>query len=121
MHQAPARIWNRIADEQTLRTAWAQQMFPLPEEQMETALEREGDRLTKEADGDSLVAAMYLRVMPLVWEADAIRRDAMKHGPNPALPLIETAQEAAIVASKDYPMTKAQIRKLHAMLRTEPT
>ena len=121
MHQAPAAIWNAIAETQNLRTTWAQQMFPLPPDEMALALEREETRLAEEAGGDALVAAAYLRVMPLVWEAEAIERFSEANGPIPSLPLIQTAQEAVIVASNDYPMTKAQQQTLSKMLKTAPT
>ena len=120
MQQAGAPIWNAIAETQALRTTWAEAMFPLPGPMMDEALQAEQERLAGEA-GDPLVAAAYLRVMPLVWEAEAIKGYLAKTGPNPALPQIETAQEAAMLASRDYPMTSSQIKKLHAMLRTEPT
>jgi hypothetical protein len=95
-------------------------MFPLPPDEMSKALDREEARIAKAVGGDALVAAAYLRVMPLVWEADAIEGLARIDGPNPALPLIRTAQEAVIVASNDYPMTKAQQQTLHGLLRTHP-
>ena len=121
MHQAPAAIWNRIAETQTLATEWAEQMFPLPAEEMEAALEAETDRLAAGAAGSDLVAHAYRVVMPLVWERKAIAAFQTENGPMASLPVIETAQEAVIVASKDYPLTKAEQKTLSAMLRTAPT
>lgn len=120
MYQAAADLWNRIAETQTLRTTWAQQVFPLPQALMDKALDRERDRLLK-AGTDPLVALAYLTVMPLVWEAPAIRRYVEAHGSHPALPLIETAREATTVAGRDYPMTQAQIRALYDLVREPPT
>jgi hypothetical protein len=120
MQQAGATVWNEIAETQALRTTWAQQMFPLQADDLDEALALEQERLTEEA-GDPLIAAAYLRVMPLIWEAPAIKAFLAETGPNPALPQIETAQEAAQLASLDYPMTTKQIMKLHSMLQIEPT
>lgn len=120
MHQAPAAIWNRIAETQTLATEWAEQMFPLPDDQMDAALVVEEARLTPEA-GSAKVAAAYLMVMPLVWERKAIRAYQDENGMVGSLPMIETAQEAVIVASNDFPLTMAEQKTLHKMLRTRPT
>jgi hypothetical protein len=120
MHQAPATIWNQIAEMQPLATPWAEQMFPLSDQEMETALAREEERLTPMA-GSAKVAAAYLMVAPLVWESEAIRAFSEEAGPIPSLPLIETAQDAVIVASADFPLTKAEQRTLHDMLSTPPT
>lgn len=119
MYQAPAAIWNRIAETQPLRTDWARQMFPLPADDLARALEAEEARLAEEA-GSAVVAAAYLTVMPLVWEAEAIRAFQEEHGPTGSLPMIETAQEAAVIASADFPMTADQIRTLRSMLETKP-
>lgn len=120
MHQAPAAIWNQIAETQTLATTWAEQMFPLPPEDLDLALQAEEERLTEQA-GSAKVAAAYLTVMPLVWEREAIAAFQAENGMQASLPMIETAQEAVIVASKDFPMTQAEQKILHGMLQTAPT
>lgn len=119
MYQAPARIWNEIAETQDLATEWAEQMFPLPPDQMDKALATEEQRLTPIA-GSAKVAAAYLMVMPLVWEQRAIRAFSEQNGPQGSLPMIRTAQEAVIVASKDFPLTRAEQATLHDMLETAP-
>lgn len=119
MHQAPAAIWNKIAETQTLATTWAEEMFPLPSEELDAALATEEDRLIKDA-GSAKVAAAYLMVMPLLWERKAIRAFQDSNGMVASLPLIETAQEAVIVASKDFPMTRAEQKTLNGMLQTAP-
>jgi hypothetical protein len=43
VHQASATVWNQIAETQTLETEWALQMFPLPEDQLQVALDRGAD------------------------------------------------------------------------------
>ena len=119
MHQAPAMMWNLIAETQDLATDWAQQMFPLPPEEMDKALDREEQRLTPEA-GSAKVAAAYLMVMPLLWERTAIAAFKQAHGHQGSLPTIESAQEAVIVASQDFPLTQAEQATLHSMLQTAP-
>jgi len=119
MYQAPAAIWNAIAETQTLRTEWAKQMFPLPDEELDSALQQEEARLTHKA-GSAKVAAAYLIVMPLLWEREAIAAFRQENGSLASLPEIETAQEAVIVASKYYPLTQAQQATLRNMLLTAP-
>ena len=71
MHQAAARYWNEIAETQPLKTEWAQQMFPLLQEDMDLALENEEKRLFRETNNPR-VASAYLKIMPLLWENRAI-------------------------------------------------
>ena len=119
MYQAPAAIWNAIAETQPLKTGWAQQVFPLPEAEMDLALEREEARLTADVGGQ--VASAYLVVMPLLWEQTAIRHFKAAGGPGNSLPMVETVQQAVMLASRDYPLTKAQQTSLERLLETEPT
>lgn len=120
MHQAPAAIWNAIAETQDLKTAWAKQMFPLPAEEMELALEREEQRLMDEGNSGQ-VASAWLLTMPLLWEQDAIRAFKAMGGPGNSLPMVETVQEAVMLASREYPMTTAQQASLAKLLETPPT
>ena len=119
MHQAPAAIWNAIAETQTLKTGWAAQMFPLPAEEMETALEREEQRLTGEGSS-AQVASAYLLTAPLLWEQDAIRAFKEMGGPGNSLPMVETVQQAVMLASREYPLTTAQQKQLATLLETPP-
>ena len=116
MQQAPAQTWNRIAETQTLQTAWAQQMFPLPEPDLEKALLSEESKLTAET-GSSRVAIAFLLVAPLLWERAAIaayqdETDEM------SLPIVETVQEAVMLASKEYALTMDQQKSLNDLLLT---
>lgn len=119
MYQAPAQLWNQIAETQELRTAWAQQMFPLPEDDLEMALTAEELRLSK-VMGSAKLAAAYLTVMPLLWEAEAIQLHQTEFGPNASIPPLATVQEAVIVASRDFGLTTAQQATLQKQLSTEP-
>lgn len=121
MHQAAAKFWNQIAESQPLATEWAQQMFPLPQAQMDKALDREEQRLTRESN-DAVVASAYLKIMPLLWERVAISKYLLA---NPslrmAMPPIETIAEAVQIARKDFHLTTPQLMKLSEMLKRTPT
>jgi len=121
MHQAAAKFWNAIAQTQPLKTEWAQQMFPLPQDQLDLALEKEEQRLTREAN-DPVVASAYLKIMPLLWEHEAISRFL---NANPsltiAMPPLQSLAEALMVARKDFRLTNAQMAKLKQMLSETPT
>lgn len=121
MHQAAATYWNQIAEQNPLKTTWAQQMFPLPQESLDKALEQEEARLTQQ-EGDPIVAAAYLKVAPLLWEQEAISNFLLD---NPslrsALPPQENVSEALVTASQDFRLTPFQLRKLKAMLEKPPT
>ena len=121
MHQHPAATWNAIAETQDLRTGWAQQMFPLPQDEMDLALDREETALAEEMGGAKLAAA-YLKVMPLLWEAEAVQTFAGTGDPRAdGLMPMATVQEAVIAASRDYALTMAEQRTLEKRLRTPPT
>lgn len=121
MHQAAAKYWNQIAETQPLATPWAQQVFPLPQEQMDKALGREEDSLIA-AGTDPVVAAAYLKLMPLLWERTAISNYLLE---NPelraAMPPLESLSEALRVAERDFPMTGSRLLKLRELLQKRPT
>jgi hypothetical protein len=121
MHQAAARYWNEIAETQPLKTEWAQQMFPLPQEDMDLALENEEKRLMRETSNPVLAAA-YLKIMPLLWENAAIS-DYLKENPSlkAAIPPIENIAEAIMMARKDFRLTTPELTKLKEMLEKPPT
>ena len=121
MHQAAATYWNQIAEQQPLATAWAEQMFPLPQERLDVALDREEKRLTRETN-DPVLASAYLKIMPLLWERTAISNFLLA---NPtlriAMPPQESVSEALITARKDFRLTTPQMSKLSEMLKRKPT
>lgn len=120
MYQAPATVWNEIAETQTLRTPWAEQMFPLPEEDLLQALRNEEERLEEET-GSQVLAAAYLTVMPLLWEHRAIRLYQEAAGPKASLPAVESVDQALAVASGDFLLTPEERRMLARMLLVPPT
>jgi len=121
MHQAAARYWNEIAKSQPLKTEWAQQMFPLPQEDMDLALENEENRLFRETNNPILVCA-YLKIMPLLWENVAIS-NYLEDNPSlrVAIPPIESIPEAILIARKDFHLTTRELMKLGEMLKELPT
>lgn len=121
MHQAAAKYWNQIAETQPLVTEWARGMFPLPEAQMDAALQREESRLAAVAGGDRVVAAAYLKLAPLLWERTAIS-NYLQESPElrPAIPPIESLSEALQIAANDFQMTRSQLSTLSKMLRKSP-
>jgi hypothetical protein len=120
MHQVATPIWNQIADQQRLRTTWAMQMFPMDEATMDAALEREEARIA--ADVGAVVAAAYLKFIPFLWEETAISR-FLSDNPNcrAALMPLTDVSEAVMIASKDFPLTMLEKKKLATLLRKQPT
>ena len=121
LHQAATRYWNEIAESQPLKTEWAQQMFPLPQEDMDLALEKEEARLTRETSNPVLASA-YLKIMPLLWENRAIS-NFLKDNPSLriAMPPLESVSEALMVARMDFQLTTRELMKLGEMLKEPPT
>lgn len=120
MQQAAAKYWNEIAESQPLRTEWAQQMFPLPQEDMDLAMENEEKRLIRETSNPVLASA-YLKIMPLLWESAAIS-SYLNDNPSlrAAIPPIESIAEATMIASMDFRLTKGELVQLAEMLKDPP-
>lgn len=120
MQQAAAKYWNEIAESQLLRTEWAQQMFPLPQEDMDLAMENEEKRLIRETSNPVLASA-YLKIMPLLWESAAIS-SYLKENPSlrAAIPPIESIAEATMIASMDFRLAKRELVQLAEMLKDPP-
>ena len=120
MYQAPATIWNAVAETGPLRTGWAEQMFPLPQEEMDAAIEAEVARLRALVGADSVIPAAYLVTMPLLWEQEAIRNLTDRVGPIGSLPPVETVDDAMAIALGDFPLTPDEAQTLRAMLLVPP-
>ena len=112
MYQAPAQIWNQVA-KQPLRTRLAKRMFPLSQDKLMAALQREEDALIKDGT-DPLVASVYLMMAPLLWEQKAISKAGVNLTP------VVAVDEAVRLAANDYPLTEFQKAQLAQMLATEP-
>ena len=119
MYSVAAPIWNEIAEQQDLATDWAKQMFSLPQEDLDLALEREEARLTPQVG--AMLAAVYLKIMPLLRERRAIM-DFLKDNPNyrHALPEILDVGEAIMVANKDSHLSAQEQRQLRQLLLVKP-
>ena len=119
MYQAPARVWNQIAEAGPLRTGWAEQMFPLPDDLLLLGLENEEKRLAQILPNGKTVAA-YLTVMPMLWEAQAIRNWQAVAGPSMAVFPLESVEQAMRVAMGDYRLEPQEQEALRALLLVEP-
>lgn len=120
MHQAPATVWNAVAETGPLKTGWAEQMFPLPQDVMDRAVQAEVDRLRAET-GSDLLPGVYLTVMPLLWEQEAIRNLTAQEGPIGSLPPVESVDDAMAIALGDFPfLTPDEAETLRLMLLAPP-
>ena len=119
MHQVNAAVWNRIGETVPLKTEWAQQIFPLPEDQMTVALDKEAKRLQRTEN--PIVVAAYLTMLPLLWENQAIAQYKAEHPElMDALPEVADAAEAVTLASRDFPLTESDQTRLRKLLQTPP-
>ncbi len=74
-----------------------------------------------EAKVKMAVVGSYLKVMPLLWEREAIAA-FVEQSPElmTALPNLEDAEEAVMVATMDYRMDESQQKQLPELLQTPP-
>ena len=119
MHQIAARVWNEIAEQGDLKTAWAKRVFPMNASRMDRALNLATEKLEKTQP--PLVAAAYLMVMPLLWEQDAIVEYLGEHPEmSAALPEVTAVDEAVMLASREFPLDESQQKRLAALLAEPP-
>ena len=121
MYQVAPEIWNRIAETQPLATKWAQQIFPLPPEEMMQALNREETRIAKKA-GSAELAAAYIKILPLMIEAEAISQFQIQN-PNLTYSLhpISSPSEGVMLASRDQSLIPSQQKRLLELLQNPET
>ena len=119
MYQTTAGIWNAIAEMGPLRTEWAQEMFPLPDDLMEKAINAEVERVAAET-GSPSVAAAWIVTAPLLWERVAIQRLLDRTGPMGALPVVETVDDALAIADGDYRLSPTERETLRRLLSVPP-
>ena len=116
----PAEIWNGIAETETLRTAWAKKHFPLTEQEMEQAEEKEADALEK--NWPRAVVRGFQDMRPLLLEREALRQWTRKHPEHAAaLPEVNSLEEAVDMAAMDWMYDETEKRQLRELLREAMT
>lgn len=121
MYGVAARVWNEVAKQEPLQTPMARSLFPLPQDQLNEALEAR--ELALRGQGvDPKVASAYLSVAPLLWEQAALANYSRA---NPkaaqALPNVVSPAEATLLATKEFSLTASQQQSLNALLMKPPT
>lgn len=119
VNSVAAVIWNEIAAQGKLQTAWAKKVFAMDEEEL-SAQENEEYRAMKAAGTDHDVASAFLDVRHLLLEHEAITRYCRK---NPqmrnALPEVDSVNEAILLAQGDRFLTPPQTRQLRELLQAD--
>lgn len=119
MYQVPATVWNDIAAKQKLATPWAKRLFPTPPDKMDGALEQESKSLAAQGVSDPSVRSSFLQMAPLLWEREAIAKHLQANSDlTQALPNVEDAQEATMLASQDRPLNTSSQAQLTRLLET---
>lgn len=119
MHLPPARILNKVAKDQLLKTRAGTLIFLMNQEQQDEFLKDQDSKL--EAAGvDGLVAEAYMALAPLYAEKEAIGRFLQKEANYSLagiLPELTTPEEVVRVAAMDLRMSAAQQTELLAMIK----
>lgn len=122
MYQTPAAILNRIAQQQTLKTQWATNLFRLDQDELNEVLEQQADAL--EASGEDLpVILAYQKIAPVLAEQEAITRyilttDSMAL--RQSLPDVETPDEAVKAMQTEHRLSAPQSKRLKTLLQQLP-
>ena len=120
MVQVPQEIWNEIAKTGMLQTDWAKKMFNLTEQEINLALEKEGNELESLGYSNKVIIS-YLAVKPLLLEHRAISAYLTKTNQiqrlHPSLPEILSPQEAEYLMRMEYRLTKEESKELITLLK----
>lgn len=118
MFQVPMRVWNEIAESQPLSQPWAD-LFRLAPEALAEALADRVDGPAERAGLDNRTVLALRLVAPLLMECEAISAYLQEteqldlRGP---LPEVTSLNEALILASTEYGLTRPQQRLLKRQL-----
>ena len=118
VYQVAPSVWNAIASSQPLVNPSMQQLWPMPAEEMLSALESQEQTLAANGVPDSVITA-YIRMAPLLAENEAISAYINATGNTSlrsALPEVLNAPEAVTIATQDQPLSESEQSKLLAML-----
>ena len=109
-------IWNSLAREQPLLTAWAKKVLPLPEEQMQEELTAEAKQLKGSGEPPNVVLGFQM-VRPLLLEQEAIFRFLPDHPELKGfLPEVYTVDEALHLAVQEFYLSRSEVNRLRKLL-----
>ena len=108
MHQLPPEVWNQIARETTLASPAARAAFNLPADKQAPMLENWAQAETQ-AKTPAWAVVPLQEVLPLMLEPEALNQFKAKHPEFlPALPEVNSPQEAAALLSRERQWSPAQ-------------
>jgi hypothetical protein len=116
MYQIAASIWNRIAKDGELNSAFAKRLFSLNQEELNAALADEELSLIA-AGVQSNVVVAFLTVAPLLWESRAILK-FVQDSPmyRDVFPMLCDAREAVVLATLEFRLDANQQEHLQDLL-----
>lgn len=118
MMQAPTEILNEIAQEPTLTTPWAKDLFSLDQGNLTAAMEDQALRMEK-AGYENKVILAYQTVAPLLAANIAISTYLLKTGNmelRAALPEVTTPEEGVQIAIAEFQLNEKQAKELLKLL-----
>ncbi len=118
MHQVPTVVWNEIAKSQPLSEPWAT-LFRMKDEELEQGIETLVDKPSEAAGADNRTVLAYRLTAPLLVENEAISsflQETRQISLRTSLPELNSVNEAVILASMEYRLTRSQQAKLKQLL-----
>lgn len=118
MHQVPTVVWNEIAKSQPLSEPWAT-LFRMQPEELEQGIKEMVDAPAEKAGADNRTVLAYRLTAPLLVENAAISaylQETQQSSLRMSLPEINSVNEAVILASMEYRLTRSQQAKLKNLL-----
>lgn len=118
MHQVPTVVWNEIAKSQPLSEPWAT-LFRMKDEELEQGIETLVDKPAEAAGADNRTVLAYRLTAPLLVENEAISsflQETRQISLRTSLPELNSVNEAVILASMEYRLTRSQQAKLKHLL-----
>lgn len=118
MMQIPQQIRNQIARMPEIRFESIRKLLELTDEELEQQQLDQKERLLKAGHSDRTAVA-YLNLAPILMENNAIQTFLIKTGSldlRQSLPDLESAEETASLAVKEYQLSPDEVKDLKAML-----
>lgn len=119
MYQLPAVIWNEIAEAQEPKHKWARKTFRMTADEQDRLMQEQAEKMTKAGEENSVILA-YQKIAPLLAEHEAIQtylKTTDRMGMRDALPIVESAAEAAILGAREHMLNDEQTSRLRTLLQ----
>ena len=123
MHGIPEELRQSLAE--GMKHPQIKALFSMSNDELNTAMDSQANLLVEKSEVTPRVALAYLVVAPLMVENEAISRfvvDSDNSSLRAILPEVTDAEEALMLATREYQLTEQELKQLYRLLKPlDPT